>query len=100
MEELILQGLNILVALISQVFDIIFFWLPDDPLTNLLENWDVVSAANAQAIRWLNWFVDVPFAATVFAGFVWVFLAFAVWKIIKVIINATFKAVEAVPVVE
>lgn len=95
-----MQGVDVLLTGVDLVFDLLFFWLPVDPVRQFVDNWDVVSAANAQAIRWLNWFVDVPFYSTVFAAFVAVFLAFAAWKVIMVIVDATFKAVEAVPLVE
>lgn len=100
MDTVLYSFFNLVLGIVDGVFDVLFFWLPDDPITSQLQNWDVISAANVQAVRWLNWFVDVQFYSEVFGLFVAVFLAFATWKVVKVVMSLVFKAVESVPVVE
>ena len=97
MEEVFLTFVKMVLGVVDTVFDVLFFWLPSDPITSQVVNWDVVASANAQAVRWLNWFVDVQFYAEVFSLFIAVFLAFAAWKVIMVIVDITFKGIEAVP---
>lgn len=100
MDVLFMKGLQLLLGVVQTVFDVLFFWLPVDPLRPLIQDWDLVSAANVQAIKWLNWFVDVGFFSTVFGLFVGVFLAFAAWKVIMVIVDWVYRGVESVPLVE
>ena len=54
----------------------IFFWLPDDPFSEVWPQLEAFAQANVTAIRWLNWLVPVPAFATVFSA---VLAAMLVW---------------------
>lgn len=99
MEALVLQGFNALLLVVTNVFNMVFFWLPVDPLAEYLDSVSLAQAA-PQALRWLNWFVDVRLFAGVFSAFVTVMLAFAVFKVFMAVIRIIRDAVEAVPVIE
>ena len=94
METIFYNFLNALIGIITAIFNLLFSWLPSDPLKAVIDNWDVVSSSSATAIRWLNWFVDIPFASTVLSGFVSVFLLFAAWTVILMIVDFIYKGVE------
>lgn len=94
MEELVLSAWDTILSLLGTVFNVLFFWLPDDPLSAYLDSASV-QAANAQAVRWLNWFVDVNLAANVFAMFISVLLLFAVFKLMVAVIDFAMKAIDA-----
>ena len=97
METIALTAVSLFLDVVSVVFNLLFFWLPVDPATAAIQDLEFTVGSMQQAIRWLNWFVDVPYAATVLGGFVAVFLLFAAWKIVKVVFGFVHKAVEAVP---
>lgn len=98
METLVLQGLNALVQVVGSVFNVMFFWLPSDPVTEYLNDVSV-QAASAQGVAWLNWFVDVRMASSIFAAFVTVLLLFAAFKVVAYIVKFVMSALDAVPFV-
>ena len=96
MDTLFLQGWNFLLGVVGTVFNIVFFWLPNDPLTEYLNDASV-QAASAQGVSWLNWFVDVQMFAGVLSAFVTVLLLFAVFKVVSYIVKFIMSALDAVP---
>ena len=61
--DLINSLLEMLVEALAQLFNMLFFWLPDDPLSGFFSDLSfTVSSANL-GLHWLNWFVDVNFIA-------------------------------------
>lgn len=96
MEELILQGWNLILQVVGTVFNLVFFWLPTDPLSIYLNDVSVQSAS-AQGVRWLNWFVDVQLFSAVLGAFVSVLLLFAAFKVLSYIVNFIMSALDAVP---
>ena len=95
---MVLQGWNFLLTLVGSVFNLVFFWLPNDPLADYLSSVET-QAAMSQGVRWLNWFCDVSLFAGVLSAFVGVLLLFAVFKIVMWVVKFVFAAVDAVPLV-
>lgn len=98
MEAMVLQGWNAILQIVGAVFNVVFFWLPNDPISEYLNDVSV-QAASAQGVRWLNWFVDVEMAASLLSVFVSVLLLFAVFKVVWFVVNLILGALEAVPIV-
>ena len=96
MQELLLGIWGTILGAVGFLFNVMFFWLPNDPVTEFLNDVSVQSASS-QGVAWLNWFVDVSLYANVFAAFVAVMLAFAIFKVLTAILNFIFKALGATP---
>lgn len=92
----VLSGWNLVLQAIGFVFNLVFFWLPRDPLSDYLDSLAVQSAAS-QGISWLNWFVDVDMYAGVLSAFVAILLLFAVFKVVSYIVKFILAAFDAVP---
>lgn len=99
MEEAVLQAFNLLLSVAVNVFNFLFFWLPVDPLAEYLDSVELASVA-PQALRWLNWFVDVELFAGVLFMFISIMLLFAAWRALVLVWGFVRDAVESVPVVE
>ena len=93
----ILEALKVLFSALGGVFDLLFFWLPSDFLLPKINGLQTVVNANAQAIAWLNWFVDIPFFVTVFGLAVAAITLWAGFQIFNFLLK---KAIDAIQVVE
>ena len=98
MDVVVLQGWNMILQAVGFVFNLVFFWLPNDPVAEYLNDASV-QAASAQGVAWLNWFVDVQMAASLLSVFVSVLLLFAVFKVVSYIVKFIMAALDAVPFV-
>lgn len=76
-----LIAVNWVVSALGTLFDLIFFWLPDDFISPLISDLEFVVRSNVTAIKWLNWFVDVPFFVAVFGLAVSALLVWTAFRI-------------------
>jgi hypothetical protein len=78
----LLSALGWLLGLVKSIFDVLFFWLPDDFLMPHIKNLEFIAQSHQQAFAWLNWFLDVGFFITVFSLAAVPILAWAAFKLL------------------
>ena len=87
--NMIITVITWLVDFVMNLFNVIFFWLPDDFIIGYIDNLHTIVSANLLALKWLNWFIDVPFFVTVFGLAVTALLAWTAFQIFNYIFKRT-----------
>lgn len=86
--QLLLTGI---VNLLNELFDMLFFWLPNDPFASYISDLQTSVGSVGVGLHWLNWFIDIRFVAD---GIVFVTAALVIylgWAILREIVQFIYE---------
>lgn len=81
--DFVTMVLDVLVSALTQLFELLFFWLPDDPLAGYLSDLSFTVSSLGTGLHWLNWLIDVNFFADAVALVTGACIVYVGWSLLK-----------------